>query len=112
MSTPEADPIIRFAVMTLFPEAFSALTGWGVTGRAFHGGFCSLHIQDPRHEAIDRHGTVDDRPYGGGPGMVMQLPFWRHPSQWPRQRSGLMPNHCADTTRSETRRDIGPNFSN
>ena len=62
MSTPEADPIIRFAVMTLFPEAFSALTGWGVTGRAFQGGICSLHLQDPRHEAIDRHGTVDDRP--------------------------------------------------
>ena len=72
MSIAEADPIIRFAVMTLFPEAFSALTEWGVTGRAFQGGICSLHLQDPRHEAIDRHGTVDDRPYGGGPGMVMR----------------------------------------
>ena len=75
MSIPEADPIIRFAVMTLFPEAFSALTEWGVTGRAFQGGICSLHLQDPRDEAIDRHGTVDDRPYGGGPGMVMQAPI-------------------------------------
>jgi len=72
MSIAEADPIIRFAVMTLFPEAFSALTEWGVTGRAFQGGICSLHLQDPRHEALDRHGTVDDRPYGGGPGMVMR----------------------------------------
>ena len=75
MSIAEADPIIRFAVMTLFPEAFSALTEWGVTGRAFQGGICSLHLQDPRHEAVDRHGTVDDRPYGGGPGMVMQAPI-------------------------------------
>ena len=75
MSTPEADPIIRFAVVTLFPEVFSALTEWGVTGRAFQGGICSLHLQDPRHDAIDRHGTVDDRPYGGGPGMVMQAPI-------------------------------------
>ena len=75
MPMPEADPIIRFAVMTLFPEAFSALTEWGVTGRAFQGGICSLHLQDPRHDAIDRHGTVDDRPYGGGPGMVMQAPI-------------------------------------
>ena len=75
MSIAEADPIIRFAVMTLFPEAFSAVTEWGVTGRAFQGGICSLHLQDPRHEAVDRHGTVDDRPYGGGPGMVMQAPI-------------------------------------
>lgn len=75
MSIAEADPIIRFAVITLFPEAFSALTEWGVTGRAFQGGICSLHLQDPRHQALDRHGTVDDRPYGGGPGMVMQAPI-------------------------------------
>ena len=61
--------------MTLFPEAFSALTEWGVTGRAFQNGLCSLHLQDPREEATDRHGTVDDRPYGGGPGMVMQAPI-------------------------------------
>ena len=68
-------PRFRFAVMTLFPEAFSALTDWGVTGRAFQTGLCSLHLQDPREEATDRHGTVDDRPYGGGPGMVMQAPI-------------------------------------
>ena len=74
MSTPDATPQLRLAVLTLFPEMFSALTQWGVTGRAFESGLCQLHLQDPREEASDRHGTVDDRPYGGGPGMVMQAP--------------------------------------
>lgn len=73
MSDPS--PRFQFAVMTLFPEAFTALTEWGVTGRAFQTGLCTLHLQDPREEATDRHGTVDDRPYGGGPGMVMQAPI-------------------------------------
>ena len=46
-----------------------------MTGRAFQNGLCQLHLQDPRLEATDRHGSVDDRPYGGGPGMVMQAPI-------------------------------------
>ena len=75
MSTPDTNPQLRLAVLTLFPEMFSALTQWGVTGRAFESGLCQLHLQDPREEASDRHGTVDDRPYGGGPGMVMQAPI-------------------------------------
>ena len=70
----EQSPRLHIAVMTLFPEMFTALTDWGVTGRAFQMGVCSLHLQDPRDEATDRHGSVDDRPYGGGPGMVMQAP--------------------------------------
>ena len=75
MSMPEHSAAFRFAVLTLFPEAFTAVTDWGVTGRAFQNGLCHLHLQDPRLEATDRHGTVDDRPYGGGPGMVMQAPI-------------------------------------
>ena len=75
MSMPEHSAPFRFAVLTLFPEAFTAVTDWGVTGRAFQNGLCHLHLQDPRLEATDRHGTVDDRPYGGGPGMVMQAPI-------------------------------------
>jgi len=75
MSRLEHSPAFRFAVLTLFPEAFTALTEWGVTGRAFQNGLCDLHLQDPRLEATDRHGSVDDRPYGGGPGMVMQAPI-------------------------------------
>ena len=75
MSMPEHSAAFRFAVLTLFPEAFTAVTDWGVTGRAFQNGLCQLHLQDPRLEATDRHGSVDDRPYGGGPGMVMQAPI-------------------------------------
>jgi tRNA (guanine37-N1)-methyltransferase len=75
MSMSENSPAFRFAVLTLFPEAFAALTEWGVTGRAFQNGLCQLHLHDPREEATDRHGTVDDRPYGGGPGMVMTAPI-------------------------------------
>jgi len=51
-----------------------ALTQWGVAGRAFDRGLCQLVSVNPRDFAEDRHGTVDDRPYGGGPGMVMQAP--------------------------------------
>ena len=69
------EPRLQFAVLTLFPEAFDAVTQWGVTGRAFESGLCALHLQNPRDEATDRHGSVDDRPYGGGPGMVMQAPI-------------------------------------
>ena len=75
MSMPDTSPQLRVAVLTLFPEMFSAITQWGVTGRAFETGLCQLHLQDPREEASDRHGTVDDRPYGGGPGMVMKAPI-------------------------------------
>ena len=56
MSMSENSPAFRFAVLTLFPEAFAALTEWGVTGRAFQNGLCQLHLQDPRLEATDRHG--------------------------------------------------------
>jgi len=61
----------RFDVVTLFPEMFEALTASGVTGRAFKKGLVSLHLCNPRQFACDRHQSVDDRPYGGGPGMLM-----------------------------------------
>jgi len=59
-------------VVTLFPEMFTSLRDWGVTGRAFDRQLASLALVNPRDFASDRHSTVDDRPYGGGPGMVMQ----------------------------------------
>lgn len=65
---------LQFGVVTLFPEMLAALTDWGVTGRAFAEGRCGLTAVNPREFANDRHGTVDDRPYGGGPGMVMKAP--------------------------------------
>ncbi|MDL2284837.1 tRNA (guanosine(37)-N1)-methyltransferase TrmD [Oxalobacter sp. OttesenSCG-928-P03] len=60
-----------FDVITLFPEMFSALTDSGITRRAFEENRCSLKLWNPRDFTTDRHRTVDDRPYGGGPGMVM-----------------------------------------
>ena len=64
-------PARRFDVITLFPEMFSALTGSGISRRAFDRGVCALHCWNPRDFTTDAHRTVDDRPYGGGPGMVM-----------------------------------------
>ena len=64
--------MIRFDVVTLFPEMFAALTrSGGVTGRALERGLWRLETWNPRDFTTDRYRTVDDRPYGGGPGMVM-----------------------------------------
>jgi tRNA (guanine37-N1)-methyltransferase len=62
---------MRFDVVTLFPEMFSALKNSGITGRAFRKEICELLLWNPRDFATDKRRTVDDRPYGGGPGMVM-----------------------------------------
>jgi tRNA (guanine37-N1)-methyltransferase len=63
--------VIRFDVVTLFPEMFAAITGSGITSRALEAGLYSLTTWNPRHFTTDKYRTVDDRPYGGGPGMVM-----------------------------------------
>lgn len=62
---------MQFDVITLFPEMFTALTQSGITRRAFEQERCTLSLWNPRDFTQDRHRTVDDRPYGGGPGMVM-----------------------------------------
>jgi len=62
---------VRFDVITLFPEMFSALTESGVSRRANQSGLYQLNTWNPREFTLDKHKTVDDRPYGGGPGMVM-----------------------------------------
>jgi tRNA (guanine37-N1)-methyltransferase len=64
---------MQIAVVSLFPEMFTAVSDYGVTGRAVEQGQLRLHLSNPRDYATDRHGTVDDRPYGGGPGMLMKL---------------------------------------
>jgi tRNA (guanine37-N1)-methyltransferase len=63
---------VRFDVVTLFPEMFQALR-LGVTGRAIERGQVELKLWNPRDYTYDVHRTVDDRPYGGGPGMVMKV---------------------------------------
>ncbi|CCD29287.1 tRNA (guanine-N(1)-)-methyltransferase) [Candidatus Glomeribacter gigasporarum BEG34] len=65
---------MQLDAITLFPDIFRALTGWGVTGRAAQRQRYHLRTWNPRDFTQDRHRTVDDRPYGGGPGMVMRAP--------------------------------------
>ena len=62
---------LRVDVVTLFPEMFASLTQYGVTRRAYEQGLWQLSPWNPRDFTSDERRTVDDRPYGGGPGMVM-----------------------------------------
>jgi tRNA (guanine37-N1)-methyltransferase len=64
---------LSFDVVTLFPEMFQALKDFGITSRAFHEAFVDLTLWNPRDFTSDTHRTVDDRPYGGGPGMLMMI---------------------------------------
>jgi tRNA (guanine37-N1)-methyltransferase len=61
----------KFDVVTLFPEMFDAITKSGITSRALQQGIYDVQFWNPRDFTSDNHKTVDDRPYGGGPGMVM-----------------------------------------
>jgi len=63
--------VICLDCVTLFPEMFAAVTDWGITRRALEQGLWSLALWNPRDFTRDNYRTVDDRPYGGGPGMVM-----------------------------------------
>jgi len=65
--------VVKIKVITLFPEEFTPLVSLGVTGRGISSGKVDLQLLNPRDYAEDRHRTVDDRPYGGGPGMVMAV---------------------------------------
>ncbi len=62
-----------FDVITLFPEMFASITDHGITARAFERKIVDLRCWNPREYTTDNHKTVDDRPYGGGPGMVMLI---------------------------------------
>lgn len=64
--------MFEFGVVALFPELVTPVTRCGVVGRAFERGLVGLRLRSPREFARDRHRSVDDRPYGGGPGMVMR----------------------------------------
>ena len=65
--------MLRIAVVSLFPEMFNAVTDFGITGRAVKNGLMEVLTFNPRDFSKDVHRTVDDRPYGGGPGMVMMF---------------------------------------
>lgn len=64
---------MQINVVTLFPEMLEAVTEYGITARAVKQGLVQINSTNPRDFTVDRHRTVDDRPYGGGPGMVMKV---------------------------------------
>ena len=69
---PTESPL-KIAVISIFPDMFGAIADFGITSRAFKQGLVELKTWTPRDFAHDRHSTVDDRPFGGGPGMVMMM---------------------------------------
>ncbi|MEP7703322.1 tRNA (guanosine(37)-N1)-methyltransferase TrmD [Paraglaciecola sp. 25GB23A] len=73
MQLPSQDVQRRFGVVTLFPEMMQMFTQQGVTGRAVKNGKVLVECFNPRDFTHDKHRTVDDRPYGGGPGMLMMV---------------------------------------
>ncbi|MBT8038835.1 MAG: tRNA (guanosine(37)-N1)-methyltransferase TrmD [Gammaproteobacteria bacterium] len=79
---------MRIQVITLFPDEFRPMVDLGVTGRAIRDGDVGLELLNPRDFAIDRHRTVDDRPYGGGPGMVMAVEPLRSTIRAARENAG------------------------
>lgn len=70
---PLGNEKLKIAVISIFPDMFKAITDFGITSRALKQGMVELKTWTPRDFAHDRHSTVDDRPYGGGPGMVMMV---------------------------------------
>jgi tRNA (guanine37-N1)-methyltransferase len=64
---------MKFSVVTLFPQMFDAITEFGITSRAVKRGQLEVSTVNPRDFTEDKHRSVDDRPYGGGPGMVMMV---------------------------------------
>ncbi|MCQ1057481.1 tRNA (guanosine(37)-N1)-methyltransferase TrmD [Photobacterium sp. DNB23_23_1] len=64
---------MKVGIISLFPDMFNAITNFGVTGQAVKKGLLSVETWNPRDFTHDKHRTVDDRPYGGGPGMLMMV---------------------------------------
>ena len=77
-----------FGVVTLFPDMFCAITEHGVTGRAVREGLINIQCWNPRDFTLDKHRTVDDRPYGGGPGMLMKVQPLRDAIHAAKQAAG------------------------
>jgi tRNA (guanine37-N1)-methyltransferase len=78
---------LKIEVVTLFPEMIRGALQFGITSRAMARGLVSVGTEDPRTFATDPHRTVDDRPYGGGPGMVMKVEPLRSAIRAARARS-------------------------
>ena len=79
---------MHIALVSLFPEMFTAVTEHGVSGRAVRDGLVTLSYSNPRDYTVDVHRTVDDRPYGGGPGMLMKIDPLRQAIAAAREAAG------------------------
>jgi len=82
---------MRFDIVTLFPEMIEDAARYGVTSRAIEHGIVDLVLWNPREFTHDRHRTVDDRPYGGGPGMVMKVEPLREAIRAARSAANIRP---------------------
>ncbi len=79
---------MHIGVVSLFPEMFAAVSDCGITGRAVQQGRVRLAFSNPRDFTRDRHRTVDDRPFGGGPGMVMKAEPLHQAIRQAREQAG------------------------
>ena len=79
---------MRIDVVSIFPAMFDAVRGWGMTRRAIESGQLELELWDPRKFVADTYRRVDDRPYGGGPGMVMMIEPLRQAVEKARSMGG------------------------
>jgi tRNA (guanine37-N1)-methyltransferase len=73
---------LRFDILTLFPEMFAPVLGTSIPKRAAEKGLAEYHLKNLRDFATDRHQSVDDKPFGGGPGMVMMAPIVVEAVEW------------------------------
>jgi tRNA (guanine37-N1)-methyltransferase len=64
---------MRIGIVSLFPEMFDALLDYGISSRAVDRKLIEIHFASPRDYGVDKHQSVDDKPYGGGPGMLMRV---------------------------------------
>lgn len=79
---------MRIDVITIFPQMVEAVAQYGIPARAAEGGLLELHCWNPRDYTRDSHRSVDDRPYGGGPGMVMRVEPLREAIRTARRQAG------------------------
>jgi tRNA (guanine37-N1)-methyltransferase len=85
--------VLRFDVISIFGEMFGAITAQGVSAKALERGLYDLVLWNPRDFTHDKHRTIDDRPYGGGPGMVMMYEPLRDTFKAIDQAAADVPNH-------------------
>ncbi|AHF01619.1 tRNA (guanine-N1)-methyltransferase [Thiomicrospira aerophila AL3] len=85
--------MLRFDVISIFGEMFSAITAQGISAKALDKGLYELAVWNPRDFTHDRHRTIDDRPYGGGPGMLMMYEPLRDTFKAINQQQPEQPNH-------------------